>query len=91
MKSPHDSDHWPFATRGIPSLWIVARHEPPTDALEAARRRIHSPSDDMSRSFRWDVAETLTRLHLLIGHEVANQPNRPQWNAGDVLGEQFGR
>jgi len=84
------SDHFPFVKKGTPALWIVGDDDP-TEATDMARRRIHTPADEMSRSFRWDAAETLTQLNFVIGHTVANQPERPTWNANDILGERFGR
>ena len=44
----------------------------------------------MQRPFRWESATTLVRLNLLIGTAVAEQAERPRWNAGDMLGEAFG-
>jgi Zn-dependent M28 family amino/carboxypeptidase len=86
------SDHFPFVMKGIPALWIVEEGATlPSEARDAARRSIHMPTDDMNRSFRWDAAVTLARLNFLIGHQVANASERPRWNAGDVLGEKFGR
>ncbi len=87
------SDHYPFVMKGVPALWIVANDESaePSEAREAVRLRIHKPTDDMNRTFRWDAAVALTRLNFLIGLEVANTIARPRWNPGDILGEKFGK
>jgi hypothetical protein len=85
------SDHFPFVMKGIPALWIVGNGNESTEAHDTARRRIHTPADDMNRPFRWDVAETLAELNFLIGQTIANQPDRPRWNANDILGDKFGR
>jgi hypothetical protein len=85
------SDHWPFVLKGIPSLWIVADGGSPSKAGEEIQRRIHTPFDDMNRTFRWEDADTLARLNYSIGLDVANEPNRPRWNEGDILGNRFGK
>jgi Zn-dependent M28 family amino/carboxypeptidase len=85
------SDHFPFVMKGIPALWIVGNSDEPTAAGEGARRRVHSPSDDMNRPFRWDAAVALTQLNFLIGKAVANEPERPRWNPDDILGQRFWR
>ena len=87
------SDHYPFIMKGVPALWIVADDEPagPSEDRESVRRRIHTPIDDMNRTFRWDAAVELAQLNFLIGHDVANAIARPRWNPGDILGEKFGK
>jgi peptidase M28-like protein len=85
------SDHFPFVMKGIPALWIVGSGNESTEANATAQRRIHTPADDMNWPFRWDVAETLAQLNFQIGQRIANQPERPRWNANDILGEKFDR
>ena len=86
------SDHYPFVMKGIPALWIVQDDGgQPSEAARAAKLRIHTPRDDMRRSFRWETGATLTQLNFLIGQMVAVQTERPRWNPGDILGEAFAR
>ena len=82
------SDHYPFVMKGIPALWIVQDGQSSKTA-KAAQSRIHTPRDDMNRSFRWESGAVLTQLNFLIGQMVATQPERPRWNPGDILGEAF--
>jgi hypothetical protein len=87
------SDHFPFVMKGIPALWIVGEDDAAEskEAREAARRNVHTPKDDMNRTFRWDAAVALARLNFLIGREVANERDRPRWNRFDILGVKFGK
>jgi hypothetical protein len=86
------SDHYPFVMKGIPALWIVQNGAgEPSEAVKASQLRVHTPRDDMQRSFRWETAATLTELNVLIGQMVAMQAERPRWIAGDILGKAFVR
>jgi hypothetical protein len=85
------SDHYPFVMKGIPALWLVQAEDGPDSAEEKdASTRPHTPGDDLSRPFRWESAETLLRLHVALVRDVASQPRRPEWLAGDLLGQRFG-
>ena len=87
------SDHYPFVMKGIPALWIVGDNDGLPQSAEAAavQRSIHKPNDDMNRVFRWAAAVRLAELNYLIASAVANQPDRPRWNRGDILGAKFGQ
>jgi hypothetical protein len=85
------SDHYPFVMKGIPALWLVQAEDGPDSAEEKdASTRPHTPRDDLGRPFRWESAETLLRLHVALVRDVASQPRRPEWLAGDLLGQRFG-
>lgn len=51
----------------------------------------HTPKDNMSQQFYFGSAAKSTRLSFLVGYEVAQQPARPAWNAGDFFGTKFGQ
>jgi len=85
------SDHYPFVMKGIPSLWLVqAEDGPPSEEEKDASTRPHTPRDDLGRPLRWEAAEMLLRLHVALVRDIASQPERPEWLAGDVLGQRFG-
>jgi hypothetical protein len=85
------SDHYPFVMKGIPALWLVQSEDGPgSEAEKDASTRPHTPRDDLSRPFRWESAETLLRLHVDLVREIGSEPRRPQWLAGDLLGQRFG-
>jgi hypothetical protein len=43
----------------------------------------------MDHRFYFDPAAKSTALNFLIGYEVAQQSERPAWNAGDFFGTKF--
>jgi len=63
------SDHFNFARRGVPILFFFC----------GTHEDYHRPSDEVSRM---DVSKATrtTKLLFYLGMEVANNPERPQWN-----------
>jgi len=49
----------------------------------------HTPNDNMDHRFYFDSAAKSTALNFLIGYEVAQQSERPAWNADDFFGTKF--
>jgi Zn-dependent M28 family amino/carboxypeptidase len=63
------SDHFNFARRGVPILFFfTGTHED-----------YHRPTDDLSRMDA-DKGARITQLLFYLGLEVANAPERPQWD-----------
>ena len=50
-------------------------------------QRYHQPSDDMNQPFDFNATVKCTRVDLAVGYEVAQQTERPHWNAGDFFGK----
>jgi hypothetical protein len=50
-------------------------------------QRYHLPSDDMNQPFDFKATVKCTRVDLAVGYEVAQQTERPHWNAGDFFGK----
>jgi hypothetical protein len=57
---------------------------------EFLAKRYHLPNDDLDQPIDWAVAARLARLNRNIALEIANDPERPAWKAGDFFGERFG-
>jgi Zn-dependent M28 family amino/carboxypeptidase len=92
------SDHFSFVRQGVPSLFIKSGFktgDPSKDgsAINAAYRRdvYHKPNDDMSQAFDFDAGAAHARLNFLTGWLVAQETERPAWNAGDFFGGLFGK
>ncbi len=49
----------------------------------------HTSKDNMSQQFYFDSAARSTGLSFLVGYEVAQQAERPMWNAGDFFATKF--
>ena len=91
------SDQYSFVRQGIPSVFLVpgfTSSDPGVDGAAEFRQHLqthyHQPSDDMTRPIDWDSAIRFARVNVRIGHAVAQQDHRPNWNAGDFFGEKFG-
>ncbi|HYM62377.1 MAG TPA: M28 family peptidase [Thermoanaerobaculia bacterium] len=85
------SDQYSFVKQGIPSLIVQARGAAGRAlALAWLRNRYHAPSDDMTQPLDCEEAARYARGIFLLAWAIANDDERPRWNQGDALGEQFG-
>jgi len=91
---PTISDQGPFVLHGVPALWALADPEtsrPGVDGPGLARRFMsevyHSPKDDLHRAFDYSAAVSMAQFNLLVGLRVAEAPDRPRWNPGDLFGD----
>jgi Zn-dependent M28 family amino/carboxypeptidase len=90
------SDQYSFVKRGVPSVFMnpgLQSSDPKVDGTAVFRQWIssvyHTPKDNMSQQFYFDSAARSTGLSFLVGYEVAQQAERPTWNAGDFFGTRF--
>ena len=92
------SDQYSFIREGIPALAIkygLKTNDPSVDLKKKiedwTNEHYHKPSDEFrEEAFDFDAAVTYIRLNFLIGYQIANAKNRPEWNRGDFFGETFG-
>ena len=91
------TDAYSFFQHGIPATWVEESDEAVDPAFDARkfwtwwrRNRYHHPSDDMRQPM--DLAATMEYLRpmLLVGWDIANDPQRPTWNADDWFGGRLG-
>ena len=92
------SDQYSFVRQGVPAVFLVpgfqsSRSDINGDQLtrDFLKTHYHMPGDDLSRPFDTDSAARFTRANFLIGQEVANAAERPQWNEGDFFGDKFAK
>jgi len=93
------SDHYSFIKKGIPSLFIKSGFKSvPEDKVDWSvedvawrRTTYHTPKDDMTQAFNFDGAATHVKVNFLTGFQVANDPERPDWNTGDFFGGKFSK
>lgn len=90
------SDQYSFVRQGVPSVKVndgIQSTDPAIDGATLAKNwtatNYHTPNDNMSHHFYFDSAAKSTVLNFLIGYEVAQQSERPAWNAGDFFGTKF--
>jgi len=88
------SDQYSFILQGVPALYIEEGLQTVDPNLDGKKmqfdwetQRYHLPGDDMSQPFDFKATVKCTRLDLAVGYEVAQQTERPRWNAGDFFGK----
>jgi hypothetical protein len=86
------SDQYSFILQGVPALYIEEGLQTVNPALDGKKmqfdwevQRYHQPSDDMSQPFDFNATVKCTRVDLAAGYEIAQQTERPHWNAGDFF------
>ncbi len=92
------SDQYSFVQQGIPALHIKygdKTNEPGkklTDKVKVWRAEYyHQPQDEFSEAnFDFEAGKKYVQLCFLIGHQVAQEKERPTWNKGDLFGKKFG-
>jgi hypothetical protein len=92
------SDQYSFVKQGVPAVFIISGRESADPTLDGAAilnkwvsSIYHTPKDNMSQAFYFESAAKSTTLSFLVGYEVAQQAERPAWNAGDFFGMKFSR
>jgi len=85
------SDHFSFAKRGVPMLYV----DPGTDLTEGGKaageawdadyrdRRYHAPDDEFDPNWRWDNVKMDVELYYAIARMIAESSSWPNWLPGD--------
>jgi Zn-dependent M28 family amino/carboxypeptidase len=90
------SDHYSFVKVGIPSVFLMTGFKS-TDASinggevfgDFLKNHYHQHSDEITLPINYQAAANFALVNLMIGLEVANQLERPQWHSGDFFGSTF--
>jgi len=91
------SDQYSFVRQGVPSIYLtpgLKSEDPSIKPAEIAENWdtnfYHQPQDDMRQpGLNFEAAADFARVGLLCGLYVAQQAERPRWNAGDFFGTTF--
>ena len=88
------SDQYSFVVNGIPALHIKYGSKTAdgknnmNDIVAPWRAKYyHKPQDDINGIFDFNAGKTYAELNFLIGYLVAQNPDRPTWNTGDIFAE----
>jgi len=85
------SDHFSFAKRGVPMFYL----KPGEDLVEGGREagaawnasyradRYHGPDDEYDPDWDWSGVESDVQLFYLLGRELAQSDDWPNWLPGD--------
>ena len=86
------SDQYSFVVNGIPALHIKYGAKTAdgknnlNDFVAVWRAKYyHKPQDDINGIFDFRAGKIYAELNFLIGYLVAQDPNRPTWNKGDIF------
>jgi hypothetical protein len=86
------SDQYSFVKKGVPAVFINDGYKTVDPKLDGKKMwddweatRYHKPNDDMNQPLNFAGAVKATRVNLAVGYELAQQPGRPRWNAGDFF------
>ena len=85
------SDHFAFAKRGVPFLYVDGgedlveggREAGAALAAEYRANRYHGPKDEFDESWDWSGVMADLQLFYRIGRTLANSTSWPNWNDGD--------
>jgi Zn-dependent M28 family amino/carboxypeptidase len=85
------SDHFAFAKRGVPMLYIDGgedlidggRAAGAAVAADYTQNRYHGPKDEFDESWDWSGVMGDLQLYYRIGRALAASESWPNWNPGD--------
>ncbi|UUL81582.1 M28 family metallopeptidase [Sphingomonas qomolangmaensis] len=84
------SDHYRFVQQGIPSVFLWPGTKGPGKAAvdEFFAKHYHQPSDSMGQvpAIDWESGTRFIEANYMIAREIADAPERPEWNKGDFFG-----
>jgi len=90
------SDQYSFVLQGIPVVSFddgINSTDPKIDGLAVEKKwlvtRYHTPLDNMEQPIDYDSGAKAAGLNFLVGYELAQQNQRPEWNQGDFFGTKF--
>ena len=85
------TDHYSFVQKGVPAVSLATGYGGPgrKAAEDFLANHYHRVSDDMKLPFDWNAAAKFARVNYLIARELADDPVRPRWYAGDFFGDKF--
>jgi len=90
------SDQYSFVLQGIPAVIMssgITSSDPTIDAFELQKKwlitRYHTPLDNMDQPFNYESGAKAAGLNFLVGYELAQQNQPPEWNKGDFFGTKF--
>jgi len=85
------SDHYRFAQRGIPTVFLMTGYA--NGGKQAWERYLlftyHQPNDDLRQAIRWGAGARFAELNYRISRALADADQRPLWYRGDYFGDTF--
>jgi len=92
------SDQYSFVLQGVPAVNIsdgITTPDPKLNGLAIEKKwlvtRYHTPLDNMAQPIDYESGSKAAGLNFLVGYELAQQDQPPEWNKGDFFGTKFAR
>lgn len=92
------SDHYRFVQQGVPSIMLATGYGSEDPDLDGEQiwndffeNHYHQVSDSVELPINYEAGARFAQVNFMIGLEVANAAQRPQWNEGDFFGNEFGK
>jgi Zn-dependent M28 family amino/carboxypeptidase len=86
------SDQYSFVQQGVPAVFLSEGFKTVDPALNGKSISLmwestiyHTPQDDMKQKLNFEAGAKFARVDMAIGYEVAQETERPHWNAGDFF------
>ncbi|AZQ85748.1 M28 family peptidase [Colwellia sp. Arc7-635] len=90
------SDHYSFVKAGIPSVFLMTGFKSTDENIDGGavfgdflKNHYHQHSDEITLPINYDAAANFALVNMMIGLEIANKNERPQWHKGDFFGVTF--
>jgi Peptidase family M28/PA domain len=91
------SDQYSFVLQGVPAVDVtdgVKSTDPKINGLDVIKKwlvtRYHTPLDNMDQPIDFESAAKGSVMNFLVGYDVAQRNDSPEWNKGDFFGSTFG-
>jgi hypothetical protein len=91
------SDQYSFVLQGVPAVDIedgIHAVDPKINGIDVIKKwlvtRYHTPLDNMDQPIDFDEMAKGSVLNFLVGYEIAQHNQAPEWNKGDFFGTTFG-
>jgi Zn-dependent M28 family amino/carboxypeptidase len=92
------SDQYSFVKQGVPAVFLSEGFKTVDPSLNGKSISLewestiyHTPQDDMKQKLNFEAGAKFARVDLAIGYEVAEETERPHWNADDFFLNKFGK
>ncbi|UUO24109.1 M28 family peptidase [Colwellia sp. M166] len=90
------SDHYSFVKAGIPSVFLMTGFKSTDESIDGGavfgdflKNHYHQHSDEITLPINYQAAASFALVNMMIGLEIANQVERPQWHDGDFFAVTF--
>ena len=91
------SDQYSFVKRGVPSVmpmigYLDGKGDPKKNQVAEdayGLSRYHQPTDEWDSKRNWEWAAQETRAYYMLVAAIADEPQRPRWNKGDIFETMF--